>query len=171
MKLGFGALVPKIAKQLKSQKIEFKAEEIDTYQKDADAAVRLKVRQLLSDSEANKVFRKIFKNIEKSVEQKKKAPKPVSKCRVVLSSRHYGTHSPVKECELPLPLSHYARKINGSEDEYIVREKKLLEDLPEKFLPVKPYKILIVVKESGQCKLKLFRNWGKYFDCYSLTLE
>ena len=57
-----------------------------------------------------------------------------------------------------------------------INEQLLLDNIPKDFLPDKPNQILLVVEDksgngTGQRGLKIFRNWSKYFDCYSLTIS
>ena len=88
---------------------------------------------------------------------------------IQLMRRHYGVHNPVKYIEIPCNFS----------DVYLhndcINEKLLLENIPEGWLPVPPSEILLMVGDddsgTGQCGLKLFRNWSKYYDSYSLELR
>lgn len=92
--------------------------------------------------------------------------------KLVLNKRHYGVHSLVKEVEIEGTFRNYAKKIG--DDDYQINEQKLIESIPKDFLPVDPKNILLTVGESwgstGQIGLSIFKNWSKYFDCYSIEL-
>jgi hypothetical protein len=91
--------------------------------------------------------------------------------KVVLARRRYGVHETVKV--IPLPRSCYVRRRNPP----IINEDALLEDLPKGFLPCSPSGVLLMLEDkSGYSATavgapKRFRKWGKYFECYSLTVE
>jgi hypothetical protein len=55
-----------------------------------------------------------------------------------------------------------------------IDEELLLKSIPDKYLPVPANEVLILVSDkygcTGQCGLEKFRNWSKYYDCYSLEL-
>lgn len=65
MKLGitFGALAPKVAGQLKKQKLTAAPLDIERAQANADAVTRLLIRGVLSDSEARKARQRILKRL------------------------------------------------------------------------------------------------------------
>ena len=92
--------------------------------------------------------------------------------KVELAHRHHGVHTRYREIHVAGKLSDYY----GGEDK--VDEQLLLDRLPDGFLPVPAKQILLCVEDdpnnpgcgTGQRGLKLFRNWAKYFDCYSLTI-
>ena len=88
--------------------------------------------------------------------------------KIKLYHRHYGVHSFLKEVQVECSLN----EVFFGEDD--VNELKLLEVIPESFLPAKPSKTLLTVENefgsTGQYGLKHFRNWAKYFDAYVLEL-
>jgi len=67
MKLRFGAMVPSLREQ-----IGFDLKNLDQYQKDADAIVRLFLRDLLSDSKKQECNRRLLKRIEKAILESEK---------------------------------------------------------------------------------------------------
>lgn len=93
--------------------------------------------------------------------------------KVLLFHRHYGVHSLVKEIEIEGRLCRYARL--KRRDEYIVDEERLLSALPDDFMPVSPDNCLLMIGDkrgsTGQIGLKLFKNWAKYFDSYSIEIS
>lgn len=99
--------------------------------------------------------------------------------KIELSRRRYGVHKLVKECDVPGEFSDYATPIYDREGDergdFKIDEEKLLAVLPEKFLPVKPEHVLLLVGDemssTGQLGLTRFRNWSKYFDAYSVIMN
>lgn len=59
----FGALCPKIKYQITEQGYTFDKDHIEHFQKDADALDRLRIRGLISHSEAEKATKKLVKKI------------------------------------------------------------------------------------------------------------
>ena len=95
---------------------------------------------------------------------------------VQLTRRHYGVHDLVKEADIPGSLTDYAavKPPSGSPydgREYAIDESKLADALPEGFLPVPVPKVLLGIDDTAQSGLKVFRDWGKYFDAYMLWLR
>lgn len=92
--------------------------------------------------------------------------------KVELRHRHYGVHELTKECEVEGSFNDYCTFVSGQD--YKVDEEKLINNLPEKFLPVKPKYILLTIGDNkgsiGQINLEKFRIWAKYFDSYVLCL-
>ena len=87
---------------------------------------------------------------------------------IQLMHRHYGIHSPVKRVEIPCGFEEVCQGENK------INEDKLLENIPDGWLPDRPENILITVAgvhcSIGQYGLKKFRSWAKYFDAYVLEL-
>ena len=89
--------------------------------------------------------------------------------QIVLHFRSYGIHAERKQIDIAGNRSDYFTdgKLN---------EQKLLDALPEKFLPVKPKHVLLMIEEddrmssTGQYGLTIFKNWAKYFDAYVLDI-
>src|SRR5690606_2188819 len=97
--------------------------------------------------------------------------------KVILRHRHHGLHENVKEAVLPGTFGDYAVPKDeefSTPDDWRIDEEKLIAALPEGFLPVPPYRILLAVEDeyggTGQVGLSRFRNWAKYFDAYCLSL-
>lgn len=61
--IAFGAMSPKIAEQLIRQGFKFDAKDIEHFQKDADAIVRLRIRDLLPAGQVEKCYQKLVKKI------------------------------------------------------------------------------------------------------------
>ena len=95
---------------------------------------------------------------------------------VQLTRRHYGVHDLVKEADIPGSLADYAtvKPPSGSPydgREYDINETKIATALPDGFLPVPVPKVLLGIDDTAQSGLKVFRDWGKYFDAYMLWLR
>lgn len=94
--------------------------------------------------------------------------------KIKLFKRHYGIHRFIKEVEFPRVLLKTIYKGEDNIDEVL-----LLTVMPENFLPkgIQPNKVLLMVANSdgigstGQRGLKLFRNWSKYYDSFSIELS
>lgn len=89
---------------------------------------------------------------------------------VTLRHRHYGVHKFIKEIEIPCNFD----EVYLGEDN--INEQLLLDNIPKGWLRDKPNQILLMVEDelgngTGQHNLKIFRNWSKYYDCYSLTIS
>ncbi len=96
--------------------------------------------------------------------------------KIQLTHRHYGVHDLVKEADIPGGLSDYAtvKPPSGSPydgREYTIDEAKLAAALPEGFLLVPVRRVLLGIDDTAQSGLKVFRDWGKYFDAYMLWLR
>lgn len=93
--------------------------------------------------------------------------------KIVLMSRHYGVHTPVRSAFVEGEFSVYGE--DDGCDGYKVDEAKLLSVLPEGFLPTTPDTVLLsVIDETGGTGLRgltHFRNWSKYYDAYVLSLS
>lgn len=63
LKLRFGAMPPFIREQLIEQGFTFENNEIEHFQKDADAITRLRVRGLIPDSQIDKMNKKLINKI------------------------------------------------------------------------------------------------------------
>ena len=87
---------------------------------------------------------------------------------IQLYHRHYGVHKPIKHTEIPCDF----HGVYIGEDR--INEELLLNNIPEKWLPVPAGMILLVVGDengsTGQYDLERFRPWAKYFDAYVLEL-
>ncbi|MEK6881680.1 MAG: hypothetical protein AABY22_18820 [Nanoarchaeota archaeon] len=59
----FGAMCDKISKQLKTQGFKFEANQVQHFEKQAEAIFRLKISSLISESIAKKAQDKLFKKI------------------------------------------------------------------------------------------------------------
>ena len=70
MKVGisFGAMADPLKDQLKSQGLKMGAEKCNHFQLDIDALIRLSIRGVLCDSDANRTRRKLMKRILAEVE-------------------------------------------------------------------------------------------------------
>ena len=96
---------------------------------------------------------------------------------VQLTRRHYGVHDLVKEADIPGTLADYAtvKPPSGSPydgREYDIDETKLAAALAEiSFLPAPVPRVLLGIDDTAQSGLKVFRDWGKYFDSYMLWLR
>ena len=96
--------------------------------------------------------------------------------KVQLTRRHYGVHDLVKEADIPGTLADYAtvKPPSGSPydgREYDIDEAGLAGALPDDFLPVTIGGVLLGIDDTAQSGLKVFRDWGKYFDSYMLWLR
>lgn len=96
--------------------------------------------------------------------------------KIQLTHRHYGIHTLRKEADIPGDLSDYAtvKPCDGGPydgREYVIDEDKLAAALPERFLPVAPRRVLVGIDDTAQVGLKVFHDWGKYFDAYMLWLR
>ncbi len=97
--------------------------------------------------------------------------------KVQLTRRHYGIHDLVKEADIPGSLADYAtvKPPSGSPydgREYVIDESKLADALAEiGFLPAPVPRVLLGIDDTAQSGLKVFRDWGKYFDSYMLWLR
>lgn len=88
---------------------------------------------------------------------------------IQLMHRHYGVHEPVKHMELPCTFDEV---YHGND---IIDEDRLLELIPDDWLPVTPSKILLVAVDdsgcgTGQYNVEHFMVWAKYFDAYVLEI-
>jgi len=100
--------------------------------------------------------------------------------KVLLNRRSYGVHKVIKEVEVEGELKDYIVKVKkekvgaGWSIDHEVDEKKLLNNLPKGFLPVKAENVLLIVgdKHGGTAVSdpKEFRAWAKYFDAYSVEI-
>lgn len=96
----------------------------------------------------------------------------MSKVIASLCFRRYGMHKTIKRITLPGQWSDYVNdKLVDSRDCCAVHEDKVLEDLPNKFLPVPPESVLLAAKGTGMFCTARFRSWAKYFDSYSLHID
>ena len=67
LNLRFGAMSPSIKEQLTEQNLKFRVGDVNHFQKDSEAIVRLKIRGLLNDSTAKKAQDSLFKKITSHV--------------------------------------------------------------------------------------------------------
>jgi hypothetical protein len=93
--------------------------------------------------------------------------------KLLLSYRRFGVHHAIKEIEIDGTFRKYGKLNNGM---YEIDEEKLINSLPNNFLPTTPDKILVLVADSeygstAVCNLKTFRDWSKYHFSHSLTLK
>jgi hypothetical protein len=92
--------------------------------------------------------------------------------KLVLSSRRHGVHTQVKEIVVDAPLEALVKRNMGvKKDEDRVDEKRLLTLIPKGWLPSMPGQILLIVGNMAVARPVKFRQFGKYFDAYSLSLE
>lgn len=63
LRIGFGALVPPIAKQLKEQGLKFDAEEVKHFEKLRESIVYLQFADLINDKAREKAMQKLFNRI------------------------------------------------------------------------------------------------------------
>jgi hypothetical protein len=98
--------------------------------------------------------------------------------KISLWHRRYGVHSRVKEATIDGSFGDYCTLADEVYDQYDIDEGKLIESLPEGFLPVTPSQCLLCVEmagsggtSTGQSDLRIFRPWGKYFNSFSLQLD
>lgn len=96
--------------------------------------------------------------------------------KIQLTHRHYGVHDLRKETDIPGELADYAtvKPPSGSPydgREYDIDEAKLAAALPEGFLPRPIRLVLLGIDDTAQSGLKVFGDWGKYFDAYMLWLR
>jgi len=68
LRLGFGALSPALSKQLSDQGFGFNEDEVEHFQKDLGAIIRLKVRGIIPLGEIKKAETRLFKKITAHVE-------------------------------------------------------------------------------------------------------
>lgn len=92
--------------------------------------------------------------------------------KIQLRHRHYGVHELIKEIEISGEFNDYCEQINRQD--YKIDEQKIIDNLPEDFLPVSPDNILVTIGDEkgsiGQIHLRLFKYWVKYFDSYVLDI-
>jgi len=77
-RIGFGAVQPKIAKQLKAQGLKYDVTNVAHYEKLRESLTYLYFADMINDSAAEKARKKLFKMIEAHVKKKNKlkSPKP-----------------------------------------------------------------------------------------------
>ena len=84
---------------------------------------------------------------------------------IQLYHRHYGIHEPCsKVVEIPCD---YEEIVRGEDN---INEELLIAGAPEGYLPSAINRTLLCVVGVGQCGLKRFHNWAKYFDAYVIYL-
>jgi len=100
--------------------------------------------------------------------------------KVKLYHRHYGVHTLEKEIDIKGKFKDYyipdnnCKKYEQPDDK--INEDLLLENIPEKFLSVKPNKILLTREDKnkdgslGIKDTKYFRSYSKYYDCFVLEI-
>lgn len=71
-KIGFGALVPSIAKQLKEQGFKFDAKEAKHFEKLRESIIYLMFSDLINDKAREKATKKLFTKIRQHVMKKNK---------------------------------------------------------------------------------------------------
>lgn len=71
-RIGFGALVPPIPKQLKEQGFKFDAEKAKHFEKLRDCLTHLMFSDILNDSQCEKARQKLFNKIRKHIMEKNK---------------------------------------------------------------------------------------------------
>ncbi len=104
---------------------------------------------------------------------------------IILYHRHYGKHSPIKDTFVRGRYESFVAKIPDAHDtEYFVDEKKLIDRLPDDFLPKKclgsckcqnPLRHILLMIGDMHSSYSImypiiFGRWGKYFDAYSLGI-
>ncbi len=72
LKLGFGALLPKISTQLRKQGFKFDKEKVKLFEKCLDSILYLMFNDFLSDKEIDKLFDKLRRKIVAHVKLKNK---------------------------------------------------------------------------------------------------
>lgn len=70
--IGFGALVPSIAKQLKKQGFKFDAEKAKHFEKLRESITYLMFADLINDKAKENAYKKLFTKITQHVKQKNK---------------------------------------------------------------------------------------------------
>lgn len=65
--IGFGVLVPPIAKQLKVQGLQFDIDKVKHFEKLRESMHRLQFSDLINDSTREKITQKLFNQIQKHV--------------------------------------------------------------------------------------------------------
>lgn len=94
--------------------------------------------------------------------------------KLKLFKRHCGVHTLYKEIKIKPKFGDIVQFPDNPNDDFIIDEDTVLGNIPDGFLPAKPDKILLTVGNkngsTAQRHPKRFRQWGKYFDSYSLEL-
>jgi hypothetical protein len=94
--------------------------------------------------------------------------------KIKLFQRHFGVHTLIKEIDVPLRFGSIVKKPKDPNDDFTIDEDSVLENIPDRWLPVKPEKTLLTIGDkwgsTAQRSPKKFRGWGKYFDAYTLEL-
>lgn len=72
LRIGFGALVPSIAKQLKAQGFEFDAKEAKHFEKLRESITYLGFADLINESARKKATQKLFTKVQQHVMKKNK---------------------------------------------------------------------------------------------------
>lgn len=70
LKLSFGALANRLEDQLIKQGFDFNQEEVEQFQQDIDAVIRLRIRGYIPDSQIDKMNKRLLKEIAASITQK-----------------------------------------------------------------------------------------------------
>lgn len=88
---------------------------------------------------------------------------------IQLMHRHYGLHEPIRHTEIPCKFDDIYLSENH------INEEKLINNIPNGWLPTTPERILLTVADkygsTGQYGLQRFRPWAKYFDSYVIELH
>lgn len=108
----------------------------------------------------------------------RKRTKTGSIVAVQLCSRNIGVHTLIKECKLSEPVSVKWQwcPLMWDWDPIWVDEQKLLDILPDGFLPTDSQNILLTIEDKNRRAgtamryPERFHDWGKYFKAYSLSL-
>lgn len=106
--------------------------------------------------------------------------------KVILLYRRDSIHEYQKDIDIPGQLKDYLEgmpedfdgandsRYRGSFDSHI-NEDKLIKAIPGGFLPHEPRQMLLTIGDkdgsTGQRDLKVFSNWGKWFNTYILELN
>jgi len=67
--IGFGAMLPKIASQLKKQGLNFDTEEVKHFEKLRTSITNLRFADILNNYESDKAIQRLFSKIEKHVKE------------------------------------------------------------------------------------------------------
>lgn len=102
------------------------------------------------------------------------------KVAVTLAYRTLGSHAPIKTVVVDLPSNFIKLRLKhlgaGMLEDMDFNEAELLAALPTTFKSrFKPKQTLLLVGDDSSSTAvgspRIFRSWGKYFPCHSVTLQ